>query len=726
MNKKEQVTSFKISKDVPEAVLTNLDIGNLIVPSNIRSLCIEGTTVGRIHFDDSCLLEELVIRNSQVSDILDLRGVQNIASVKVIDSEIKNIMLNSKNIEELIITKSHINQDIILTGCTISSEAHICNSHICGSIKLDSASIMCINGLMCRANTIDGDVDLSDIVVNGLADLSNSQINTLIANDFESRNGGFSLSSCILNGNLLLRNAVIDGIADFSGITVFGSADMKYSKFNGLFDAAYSRWFGDIDLSFYSGETSGKRLQFRSGVHFDHSRIDGDLICNDIVNSGEMLCIDLEVSGIFELTNSSISGVAIFKRSTFAGLANLSGSRFLSIFSLDSIEAGSLQLDRTYHNDKVTFTNCIIHQCFHSPESKYMNGITIQSTRFNGEFSLYRSSISKELIIRKSRFKSEFDIRELNTPLPIDFFEISDSQFSSNCNVSDTSLSGKKVLVKDCFFERKFLWRNSQLSVPEISFINIEFNSLVDFRGTEFTIPNCLSFIRVSSENVLLKKEQLQDALYMAKSKGDFREKAWRHERNAESFHWAKDVFAWNRRYLDQDWAIYHYLKEDALKKISLGFVRPFKFVNLFKAIIVDYLGIYLFWRLACGFGLRLRYMLWSSVLIVGLFGLLFSLNPNEMVISDEAYNTMVCENQVVVSEEEFNSPTQYYQSSYTATLSHSMKFSASIFTSMTSGATFMKIDSSFGLFVIIEGLLGVLFTTLFIGSAIRKVIRTV
>ncbi len=726
MHKKEKVTPVQIINDTSDVLLTNLHINSFVVSSKTRILQIDETTIDNIDFSNASLIEKIVINNSQVSGNLDLRRIQNITSVEIIDSNIRNILLNSRDIVTLIIDRSHISEDISLTGCTISSEVCICNSHICGSIKLDSASIMSKYGLKCLDNTIEGDLDLSDIVVNGLADMSNSQINNLLANDFESRNGGFSLSSCTLNGNILLRHAVIDGIADFSGITVFGNADMKYSMFNGLFDAAYSRWFGDIDLSFYSKEISGKRLQFRAGVHFDNSKIDGDLICNDIVNCGEMLFIDIKVAGIFELTNSSISGVTIFQRATFSGLANLSGSRFLSRLLFDSIVVDSFQMDRTYHNDKVAVNSSIIHNNFHSLESKYISGFIIQSTQFNGKFSLYGSLFSKDLIIKRSKFKSEFDIRELNTPIEINLIEISDSQFSSNTNFSNTNLTAKKLLVKDCFFERKFLWRYSYLNISEISFINIEFTSLVDFRGTDFTIPNCLSFIRVSSENVLLTKDQLQNALYVTKSKGDFRERAWRHDRNADSFHWTKDVFAGNRRYADQDWAIYNYLKEDALKKVCLGFVKPLKIAKLLKAIFVDYLGIYLFWRLACGFGLRLRYMLFSSVLIVGMFGFLFSINPNEMIISDEVYNTLVCENQVVLSEEEINFPVQNYQSSYTATLRHSMKFSASVFTSMTSGATFMKINSSFGFFVIIEGLLGVLFTTLFIGSAIRKVIRTV
>ena len=717
---------FCIEEDSSEFCLSQSNIGKLLISSSIDTLVIEESFIDSISFLEKCSVEKLIIRQSTVNSKLDFRKIHSFKSLMISESSILSINLNGSNIDTLLVGKSQVSESILLTGSTISEFITIEDSKVVDKLMLDSVNVLTQKGFSFTGNCIGGDTDISDILVNGPMDFSNNSFQKLISDDLETRNGGFSLSSSVVMSNFFLRHATIDGIADFSGITVQGDTDMKYSKFNGLFDSSNSNWRGNLDISYYSREHSNQKEQFREGLYFDKTNIDGELIAYDIICNKDLLCIETNVTGKIHLINSVVSGIVVFQGSKFNSLTDLTGSRFHSCFLIDSSIFHSLVQDRLYCNDSAKILNSCVKDFFNSYKSSFISGLVIKNSEFKGVFNFSNTIFEKEISIEGNEFHNIFDFREVNTVKQLETFTIVDSKFYNTAFFSYSSIFAKKMLVKECFFGRKSLWDKCKLKVPEISFINIEFSSQVDFDDTTFVFPNCVSFIRVSSENILLTRHQLQNALYMAKSKGNAKEKARRHDRNADTYHWAKDVFSWNRRYGDQDWAIYHYLRESALNNFFSGFVKPFNLLKMLKSIFIDYLGIYLFWRLACGFGLKLRYMLGSSLLIIGLFGVLYSMNPSDIIISDEAYSTMVRDDAVDIGIEEAVSPDIYYQIAYTPSFKHSMKFSAAVFTSMTSGAVFMKIGSPIGLLVIIEGLLGVLFTTLFIGSAIRKVIRTV
>lgn len=723
---KKKAETFQISESMSDLCIIDMEITELILSADIGVLHLENSTIASVVIDEGITIPTIAISNCTISDNLQLSGVNKLATIHISESSIENINLSNMNIQAFTLIHSRISGNVLLTGCRITDEITISSTRIQGCIKLDSASIMCPDGFVCTHNTVNGNIELSDTIVKGQSNLSHSEMNNLTANDFESRGGGFSLANSKVNGNLQLQHAVIDGIADFNGIVVCENSDVKYTVFHGLFDAANSKWLGNLNISYYAGELSGKRMQFKSGIHFDNSFIKGNLLAHNTVNSGEMLFIDTEIQGKYEQTNSQISGIAVFQRTKFANTVNFTGSRFHSQFLLDTIKTKSVQLDRTYHNDYVTIKNSEINHFFHGRDSHFARGLKIYSSRFHEEFVLQGSTIESELIVHNSTFHSKFHLKKLITFPRLELIEISESHFDGIADLSNTNITADKTVLKDCYFGRKFLWRESMLNIPEISFINLEFSSSVDFRATEFSLPNCLSLTRVTTENILLTRDQLQNALYMAKIKGDMKEKAWRYERNAETYHWTKDVFAWNRKYSDQDWAIYHYLRENTKKNICKGLSRPLGISRVMKAVFVDYLGIYLFWRLACGFGLRLRYMIGASTLIIGMFAVAYSMNPDQLVICDEAYNTMIRSNQIQITAEEVDAPRENYQTAFTVNLVQSLEFSASTFTAMASGAMFTKISSPLNILVITEGLLGVLFTTLFIGSAIRKVIRTV
>lgn len=654
-------------------------------------------------------------------------------SVHIADIETDLLVIDGNSCESLRILNSRIGQIqfhgerlklvlLSIEGCRIESNLDLsCNGKLkCGDLIIKDTKI---SGQLCVLNTeLSGTCALHDLDLGKGLDIRRSKLGEFLGKSIVIGSGGVAFQRSEVENSLSLTDSTINGVSSFDDCRVKGPSDLSRTKFCGWFSAIRSYWGGLLRLSWSEGR--GKR-QFESGVDLTEAVVEGELVMESAGCGADLVLIGCRLEGGLNLHNAMISGHLEIRRSLFSKCFNAGGIHVLSSSHIYESSFGEgINLNRSCWRASLSLKNVKICADLTCEKAVFTRDLSLDSVEVLMDTTMSNAELKGSMSIKDCLFEKQFSLDGLELMEDSKEIAIARSDFLSRSSMCDMKLSCRRLLLADCTFGRQFCFRNNQIDIPELRLTGDDFQGLATFQGTSFTRNNSLCFSDIIGENIALSRDQLQGKLHVERPKKGGKDRYGSHLRNAKSYEWAMEVFQRNKKHSDEDWALYKALVEKHKANFYEGFSRPIKLFSMLKSVFIEYLGILFFWRLACGFGLRLWRLLIASCVVILLFTLIYSSNSDHIVHSDEALRDAAKQG-IIEHESPEDLSLDELPDEYDMNFRHSLMYSANTFTSFGSGASFTRFGSLIGYVVILEGFLGLFFTTIFVGSAIRKVMRT-
>lgn len=717
----------------PSRLIRDKNIGTLFLKGKINTIEIIDSEVQEIDLGGLDSLKELTLHGCKLKSRLML-GSTKVDRLCIDECSISGFSAKGTRLKYLNMSGVECQGDVALFGLIGFDNFELYMCDISSSIR--ARSIQAIEGqVIIEESYIDSVVDISDSCFEKGLVIRECSIGAILLRNATLKQDGLDLSGSSVSGKLSFTSIFIEGTTDLKGLSVGGAASIYDSSIGGWLDATYTEWQHGLIISASGPLHDSGSVDFASSLDFSYSIFQGEIHLSNIVVEESILFQESSFSDNVSISESHIGQDIIALDSSFGSIivsgTSLRGSfraNGLSCYGLSVLESnilGSFQLRSSELEDILLMQHMSVASGVHVVGTDITNRCDIEDVAFGSSFVLSDCTFRRDIDLGNSQFS-----------LAKAQFRIDNCDFLGEFHLFGTAIKAAKLQISSSDFEQSVYWNNVDLAAEEVTFYDDVFSKTLDLRKTNFVMENCLSFIKVQGNDTRISRQALKRSVYMARIKGSLAERAWRHRRNADSYKWMRKAFGSRDHLRDEDWAFYRQLKERTKAHIYENLSKPLTVSGILRAVFVDFLAVYLFWRLVCGFGIRIWQLAIAAAAIVAIFGIIYHVQYEEFVYSDEAFKDIARRYEMVDSIRESGSNLDSlgigYDTSlfvlaedYRPSLCSSMYFSLSIFSAATSGARFASVVSYSRLYVVLESLLGMFLTTVFIGSAIRKIMRT-
>jgi hypothetical protein len=598
------------------------------------------------------------------------------------------------DLNRLEIVNTRIDKPLILDGAFINEL--VVDSSTVDTIRARQLMSHSPNRLRIRCrNTSIGIADFSHGSPNSGFNAAGCKFGSLLLDDIGIESGGINLACCIVENDLDMRQASIHGEADFAGLTVKGNADLRDAVFSGWFDASRSVWHGFLDTSRPLARTShrlsgasadsatsdGESFQFRLGCDFLGAIFYGPVRMIRSSFGGDLIFLEAKASpeASIDLRGASVAGTLDASRVLSKAKLDLGDSSLDHFISAGSafqevrMDGAKAKILVEFHNIKITGDLSL--------KNLKVTGMDEDDYFIAGRISRRSWMCRNSLVCRRLIPGGSRVAKSSSTALPILM----------------GSGAGKRSY--------RSMPRGLRLFVASIG-------GQLDL--TRVDLPSrSFQFADIAASKMVFEREKLAPLLKCQWEKTDDP-----HRLNGLMYRTLKEALRKEGHPKDEDWALYLEIREMNLSNYHQK-KREEHLLRTPIGLLVNIGFFHLFWRLACGFGLRLPNLLLSSFLFIILFGLLYHAFPQQFVSVDETTRAHQMDEQEPQNGSE--SDPMYLGMPWLS----SFYFSAGTFTSLGSNTTAFLQWGLIGIFVIIESFLGVFMMTVFVGAAIRKILRT-
>jgi len=700
----ELITSIKLIPNHAEVELGILEFRDCVFTSKTGINFDTGNRVLKI--------EELRIIDSKVNgDInlneafvehLSISGSKSVFKGKNRDCPTRidgNILLNATNLGKVDLQHFIIDGSIIGESCKFTDSISITDVFINGKLNLTDTTY--------TADTTYTETNITSTGLRGSIRIEHCRIGQLDQREIQSTNDARRIdvyhetldAESISVEHLFVMNSDIQGDMDLSSITVRQTIDFENTSVSGdanFTDAVLGTEeeaadaFGmedDITSQKHSGHINMQNTEWGGKLTLDHSRFsmldfsfsrfDGPVSFIGCSFCGPVDFLDVEFGSDFNI-----------KHSNFLDYCYVKGARCFGYFKGWSAEfSDELRFERVCFTKKVLLSELIL-------QSKFV----IFKCTFHAPLELSEIAF-KPQTKQPSNIRCEFSMQDC---LCHEHFDLSGADFRETESVRIDSVEFRQDVDFDAI-----QFREDSLTMQSIKGCNIRMPQIKELKKSFNCIPIGLA--------IKFRFSRLIKNIFTMFGQNNRKH----HKDNAAVFQLLKSVFQKTERKTDEDWAYYHYLKEKNWLNINDFRKHPTTIIPTLLAVL---------WRISCGFGLKLWYIVMSSLLVVLVSANIFYHCSYDLILSDEATRRICSDMTAVTTQDSIAELTHETQMlSYTTkhiTRTHAIMHSLDTFTGTNLGETFAAVNSPLRWLNIIEGFIGLLLITVFVGASMRKILR--
>jgi hypothetical protein len=604
--------------------------------------------------------------------------------------------------------------------------------------------------------TIVGDLDMSDLdlpFIRSVLPGDEDRVIKIIAAQIQIRN-------CWVSGLVNFDNVLFKENVDFSGTKFICEARFKESVFGGCtsFDAASFCGYVTFKNSWFEKEVSFRGAEFCGIANFGNTLFSAETYFGSTKFSD--LCTNfsgVRFEGDIDFTHAHFSGTANFDGASFGGTASFWQANFLAdsnfkgasfkgyssflkcsfignadfrfsnfhqdaTFEITDFSGSSVFLNSHFHgninfynsnfNGNVSFENAKLSGRAEFIASKFDHG-NFKGSRFLGDAHFEKSRFTKEALFSRSSFlgkisgfsESQFDEYAcFNHVIFSGSAQFNDSKFLGDAIFDGTRFGGDAIFNKT-HFQGKAVFRAVSFN-EDARFLGAKFVDASDFAGSEFYKNLVLENTRIytlSLINVVFAPGShisLQDSDFV---RLDVR---W-HLISDRLIYDGATYLALIRNFRNMEWfedaddCYYHYRKMSQKEKQLITWNNGLPSIHWSK--LLDLLA----W-ISCGYGVRPKYTIFLSILLIILFAGLFWVGDSIVVehINSTAFGPHLAKDDPI----------------HSLSFADHLYFSAMIFTAKTQVKWYPT--GFFRYLATVESILGWLLMALFLVTLGRTMIR--